>query len=436
MEELFIGVFALFLILFYLSSGIWVFIGLILVSVTLQLTVLGFSFERVGGILSRVLLRSSSSWELAAIPMFIWMGEIIYRTDISNRLFAGLIPLTRRLPGRLLHINVVGAALFASISGSSTATTVMVGKISLKQLFDRGYSRNVAIGSLAGAGSLGLLIPPSIVMIVYGILAEVSIVKLFTAGIVPGLMVAGLYSAYIIGLSVFRPDTVGESSLSERHTVFDGLKNLAPILVLMFIVLGSIYSGLATPSEAAAIGVVSALTVTAAIGQLSFSMLKASLEGAIRTSAMVVTLVVAAAFLSTTMGYLRLPQNVATFIASLELSPYTLMIAFAFFYLLLGLFLEGISITVMSLPIILPLVLNAGFDPIWFGIFLILMVELATITPPVGFNLFVIQGLTQDSIGRVARAAGPFFLLLCLGVVLLTAFPGIALWLPSLMENG
>lgn len=441
MPEIAVGAVILLLVFVFLGLGIWVFVGLLLVSVTAQALVLGFPPDKIGAIAARILLRSANSWELAAIPMFVWMGDLMFRTDISQRLFNGLAPLAGKVPGRLMHVNVVGSALFAAVCGSSTATTITVGKVSLSELSKRGYNRDTAIGSLAGAGSLGLLIPPSIVMIVYGILAEVSILSVFAAGIVPGLMIAALYSSYIGLLAAFRPEmvyaaqpTVPGPSESERIS-WRSLADLLPVLSLIVLVLASLYSGLATPSEAAAIGVAATLLVVTAMGQLTPSVFVESLASAVRMSAMVVSLVLAAALLSTTMGYLRVPQAVATAISSLELSPYALIALLAVFYVLLGMFLEGISITVMTLPITLPLVVGAGFDPIWFGVFLILMVELATITPPVGFNLFVLQGLTDYSIGRVAWAAAPFFLLMCLGVVLLTAFPAIALWLPSVLAG-
>ncbi len=436
MSELGAGIIVLLLIFFYLGIGVWVFIGLIMVSFTVQVLVLDFPLDKIGSIMARILLRSSSAWELAAIPMFVWMGDIIFRTDISQRLFNGLAPIVEKIPGRLLHTNIIGCTLFAAVSGSSTATTVTVGKISLAELSRRNYDQAISAGSLAGAGSLGLLIPPSIVMIVYGILAEVSIIALFTAGILPGLMIAALYSGYIAVRCSFWPAVnSGHQMEAPRPIAWGDIANLLPVLALVLIVLGSIYSGLATPSEAAAIGVAATLVMTLAIGQLNFRLFTRSLMSSVKMSAMVVSLVLAAALLSTTMGYLHLPQSVARLIAGLELSPYALIALLALFYILLGLCLEGISITVMTLPITLPLIVQAGFDPLWFGIFLILMVELATITPPVGFNLFVLQGLTNMSIGQIARAAFPFFILLCVGVVLLTAFPQIALWLPAQMAG-
>ena len=437
MTDLGAALIVLCLIFLFLGSGIWVFVGLLLVSFTVQFFLLDFPIGRIGSIATKIMMRSASSWELAAIPMFIWMGDIIFRTDISQRLFNGLAPLVARIPGRLLHVNIVGCTLFAAVSGSSTATTATVGKISLEELSKRQYDPLLSVGSLAGAGSLGLLIPPSIVMIVYGILAEVSIVSLFAAGVIPGLMVAFLYSSYIALRATFDPKISAQLADQETLPIRIGdFLNLLPIVILIVIVLGAIYSGLATPSEAAAIGVLAALAIAACTGQLTFSIINSSLISAVKMSAMVISLVIAAALLSTTMGYLHLPQSVAHLIAGLELSPYALIAMLAMFYILLGLFLEGISITVMSLPITLPLIIQAGFDPLWFGVFLILMVELATITPPVGFNLFVLQGLTKLPISTIARASLPFFLLMCLGVILLTIFPGIALWLPHALKGG
>lgn len=434
MEALVAGLVILVLILFFLGLGVWVFAGLFLVSVSGLFLLLDMPAQRIGVIGTNIIFRYASAWELAAIPMFIWMGEIIFRTDISSRLFRGLSPLVDFVPGRLLHTNILGCTLFAAVSGSSAATTATVGKITTTELKRRGYDRDLAIGSLAGAGSLGLLIPPSIVMIIYGILAEVSISRLFAAGILPGLLVAAIYSTYIMLRALAQPEKAPREAtqltLLQRLT---GALNLLPVLFLMLIVLGSIYSGLATPSEAAAVGVAAAVIVALGLRQLTWQIFRDSLMGAIRTSCMVCIILISAAFLSTAMGYLHVPSNIARTIGEMNLSPIALILALSLFYILLGLFLDGISIIVMSLPITLPLAMLAGFDPVWFGIYLVLMVELGQVTPPVGFNLFVIQGLTGETIGRVAWAALPFFLLMCLAVAVITAFPGIALWLPGVL---
>ena len=434
MDALIGGLIVLLFLVFFLGAGTWIFAGLILVSICGLSLILDFSFHRIGVIITKILYRYASTWELAAIPMFMWMGEIIFRTDVSDRLFRGLSPLVDKIPGRLLHTNVAGCTLFAAVSGSSTATTATVGKITTTELAQRGYDTNLSIGSLAGAGSLGLLIPPSIVLIIYGLLAELSVSRLFAAGIFPGLVISGLYSSYIAVRCTLNPRLVPERE--EKYTWRDrlyGLVLLTPVVFLVFVVLGSIYTGLATPSEAAAVGVAGTILVTVVLRQLTWQIFKDSLMGAVKLSCMVCIILVAAAFLSTAMGYLHIPAEIASFIATLGLSPYALLVILAIFYIILGFFLDGISIVVMSLPITLPLVVQAGFDPIWFGIFLVLMVELGQVTPPVGFNLFVLQGLTRHSIGRVAYAALPFFVLMCIGVVIITIWPEIALWLPGVL---
>tara|TARA_E500000178_G_scaffold31462_1_gene28543 strand:- start:3001 stop:4314 length:1314 start_codon:yes stop_codon:yes gene_type:complete len=432
MESLFIAFIVLLLVIYYLGLGVWVFAGLLLVSTTGLVFLIDMPLDRIGKIMAPLVIRSATSWEISAIPMFIWMGELMLRTDMSDRLFRGLSPLTYHLPGRLLHTNIAGSALFAAISGSSAATTATVGKITISELGKRGYSKTLTFGSLAGAGSLGLLIPPSIVMIVYGVLAEVSIARLFAAGVFPGIMIAALYSGYVIIISILNSSVAPPDR--DRPGLKDaaiGLFNLIPIAMLIFIVLGSIYSGLATPSEAAAVGVVATMVMVILTGQFTKDVFFSTLVSAVQTSCMIAVILIAAAFLSTAMGFLHVPQDVAKAIGVMNLSPYALIAILAVFYVLLGMFLEGISITVMSLPITLPLILAAGFDPIWFGIFLVIMVELAQITPPIGFNLFIIQGLTGTSIIKIAVAAAPFFVLMCIGVVLLIAFPEIALWLPN-----
>lgn len=434
MDPLFVVVAVLGLIFLFLGLGVYVFAGLLLVSATSLYFILDFPLNRIGSILATIVVRSSTSWELAAIPMFVWMGEMMFRTDISGRLFAGLSPLVRKIPGGLLHTNVLGSAMFAAISGSSAATTATVGKITLAELSARGYSRSLAFGSLAGAGSLGLMIPPSIVMIVYGVLAEVSIARLFAAGVVPGLMIAAIYSAYIMIVCGMRKGlTPLETEPLRLKEVLKGLWTLFPLVVLMVVVLGLIYSGVATPSESAAVGIFVTLILILVTRQFTWRVMYDALIASVVTSCMITSILISAAFLSTSMGYLHVPQNVAALISKMDLSPYQLILVLTVFYLVLGLFLEGVSITVMSLPITLPLILHAGFDPVWFGVFLILMVEMAQITPPVGFSLFIIQGLSGSPIGAVARASAPFFVLMLIATALLLYFPTIALWLPDLL---
>jgi len=423
-----VGVIALILVI--LGMGVWVFAGLAMVAL-LSLVLIGdVSLSRAGAILSRIIFRAGNSWELAAIPLFILMGELIFRSNISDRLFRGLEPWTRHIPGGILHTNVFGCAMFAAVSGSSAATTATVGKITTNELKVRGYDRQLSIGSLAGAGSLGLLIPPSIVMIVYGVQAEVSITKLFMSGVLPGILVAALYTGYLMTRALMDP-SIAPKETGSTVTKLQSLGLLFPVLLLITIVMGAIYSGIATPSEAAAVGVLATLVLLAVERQLNFEIFREALVGTLLSSTMVCSILITAALLSTAMGYLHLPAELATYIASLGLSPAWLLLALALFYVLLGLFLDGISITVMSLPITLPIIIQAGFEPLWFGVFLVIMVELGQITPPVGFNLFVLQGLTGEKIGKVAKASFPFFILMCIAALLLCIFPDIALWLPN-----
>ncbi len=432
MDPIVIALASFLLILLFLGMGVWVFAGLLLVSVTSLYFLLDMSLQRIGVVMTPLIIRSATSWEASAIPLFIWMGEIMLRTDISRRLFEGLSPFAHYLPGRLLHTNVLGSTLFAAICGSSAATTATVGKITAGELESRGYSKALNYGSLAGAGSFGLLIPPSIVMIVYGVLAEVSISKLFAAGVVPGLLMAALYSGYIGAVALIRPNMVPKDVTSPGlKELWRGAVKLFPLIVLIAVVLGLIYSGLVTPSEAAAVGVAATLVLTVLTRQLTWKVFTESLRASVYTSTMIIAILITASFLSTAMAYLHVPQEVAKFIAGMELSPYGLIAVLAVFFICIGMFLEGISITVMSLPITLPLILAAGFDPIWFGVFLVIMTELAQITPPVGFNLFILQGLTGTSILKVALYAFPFFVLMCVAAAIIVFFPEVALWLPN-----
>jgi C4-dicarboxylate transporter DctM subunit len=414
-----------------LASGFWIALSLLVTAgVGLEL----FTRLPVDRIMAQALWNSLNSWSLAALPMFIFLGEMILRTRMSRLLFEGLIPWVQFVPGRLLHINVVGSALFAAVSGSSPATAATIGKITLAQLRERGYDRSLSYGSLAGAGTLGLLIPPSIVLIVYGVLAEVSIGRLFVAGIVPGLLLATLFSLYIIVRVALDPrlgpDETERFSWRERLVA---LAKLSPVALLIVFILGSIYLGFATPSEAAAIGVVLSVIVAAALGDLSWKTFLEAVRGTLNTTAMIGFIIAGASFLSVAMGYLRLPATIARQIAVWGLEPYVLIAILTLFYIVLGFFLDGISIIVMTLPISLPLIVQAGFSPLWFGIFLTVVIEAGQITPPVGFNLFVIQGLTEEPVERVALAALPFFVLLLLGVLLLTLVPSLVTWLPGFM---
>lgn len=414
-----------------LASGIWVGFSLFIVGFV---GMIFFGTLPAGNNMASSVWATIEKWEYVALPLFILMGEILFRSGISEKLFKALVPWLYRLPGGLLLMNIVSCTLFAAVSGSSAATTATVGRITLAEFDKLGYDRPLAMGSLAGAGTLGFLIPPSLIMIVYAILAEVSIGKMFAAGILPGLLLAGIYSSYIIYRGIRNPEIAPRTQESYSWTDrLVALKDLAPTLALILMVLGSIYAGIATPTEAAALGAFGAALFAFLNRRLNLKITFDCLINAVKTNAMIMMIVVGAGFLSRVMGFLGIPAAITQAITEMGLSPYTLMIILGAFYLVLGCLLDGFSIVVMTLPIALPMVTQAGFDPIWFGIYLILMVEVSQITPPVGFNLFVIQGLTGEPIMNIARYALPFFFLMLLTTAILTVFPEIALLLPRLM---
>lgn len=391
-------------------------------------------WDKIGGLLSNSIYNSTNSWSLTALPLFILMGEILYRTSISTRLLNGLLPWLSKIPGGLLHINVFACSLFAAVSGSSAATTATVGKITLAELSKREYSRGLAIGSLAGAGTLGFLIPPSLIMIIYGILSDTSIGKLFIGGVIPGIMLAGCYSLYIIIVAMINPKVMPQKT--EAYTVaqkITALKDLLPILGLIFAVLGGIYLGITTPTEAAAIGVIGALLLAVAFKNLTWEIFKASIINAVKTNCMICFIILAASFLAQVVGFVGIARAVSVYIASLHLSPYLLILVVGLMYILLGMMLDGISIVVMTLPIVLPIIIAAGFEPLWFGIFLVFMVELSQITPPVGFSIFVIQGISKENVNTILKATFPFFIIMVLMVILVTIFPEIVSYLPNKM---
>ena len=416
-----------------LGSGVW--IGLTLSGVAwigMQL----FSSRPAGDAMAVTIWGSSSSWTLTALPLFIWMGEILFRTRLSNDMFRGLAPWVQSLPGRLLHTNVIGCTIFAAVSGSSAATCATIGKMTLPELQRRGYPDSISIGSLAGAGTLGLLIPPSIIMIVYGVSADVSIAQLFMAGVLPGILLAGLFSGYLVVWALLNPGRVppADPPMTLREKLHES-RHLIPVVLLIAAVLGSIYSGVATATEAAAVGVLGALVLSAAQGSLSWATFKDSLMGGTRLYCMIAMILAGASFLTLAMGYIGLPRHLAEWIGSLNLSPVALLAALMGFYIVLGCFLDGISMVVLTMGVILPTVQKAGIDLLWFGIFVVLVVEMAQITPPVGFNLFVLQGMTQREIGWLARVALPFFLLMMAAVALIWFIPGIVTALPAQMSR-
>jgi C4-dicarboxylate transporter DctM subunit len=414
-----------------LGSGVW--IGLTLAGVAwigMEL----FSSRAAGDAMAITIWGAASSWTLTALPLFVWMGEILFRTKLSESMFRGLAPWVNALPGRLLHTNILGSTIFAAVSGSSAATCATIGKMSIPELTKRGYPPEKIVGSLGGASTLGLLIPPSIIMIVYGVAAEVSIAKLFVAGVLPGLMLASLFSGHLMVWALLNPDKV---PLSDTRMTFaqklSESRHLIPVILLISGVIGTIYTGIATATEAAAVGVVGALILSAAQGSLNWVTFRESLLGATRLYCMIALILAGAAFLTLAMGYIGLPRHLAEFVTGLQLSPAVLLIALALFYIVLGCFLDGISMIVLTMGVILPTVTAAGIDLIWFGIFIVIVVEMAQITPPVGFNLFVLQGMTQREITWIAKVCMPYFFLMVLALLLLWWFPQIVTWMPSRM---
>jgi C4-dicarboxylate transporter, DctM subunit len=432
MDELYLTGIFLFVLFFLLGTGVWVGLALLGVAwVGMEL----FTSRPAGDAMITTIWTASSSWALTALPLFIWMGEILFRTRLSEDMFKGLSPWMGRLPGRLLHSNIVGCTVFAAVSGSSAATVTTVGKMSIPELRRRGYPEPQIVGTLAGAGTLGLMIPPSLTLIVYGVTINESIAKLFIAGIVPGLVLAALFMGYIVVWALMRRDQVpeGDMAASFREKLWQS-RFLIPVVCLILTVLGSIYLGFATATEAASFGVLGGLLLAALQGSLTWQTFTASLMGAVRTSCMIALILAGSAFLSLSMGFTGLPRALASWIATLQLSPVELIAALTLFYIVLGCFLDGISIVVLTMAVVEPMIRGAGIDLIWFGVFIVVVVEMAQITPPVGFNLFVLQGMTGHEINYIARSAVPFFLLMCVMVVLLVMLPGLATWLPETMR--
>ncbi|MEM9796385.1 MAG: TRAP transporter large permease subunit [Pseudomonadota bacterium] len=431
MSDPLIGLVLLLVLFAMLALGLWVALALAAVALV---AMLAFSNAPAGLVMATTFWGHSHSWSLAALPLFILMGEILLRSRLSKDMFTGLAPWLGGLPGRLLHVNVLGCAIFAAVSGSSAATAATIGRMSVPELDARGYPQSLVIGTLAGSATLGLLIPPSIILIVYGVATEQSIARLFVAGILPGLMLVVLFALYVAVRAWLNPALI--PAAPARLPMRDRLaasRALIPVALLILGVIGSIYTGLASPTDAAALGVVLSVILAFSTGGFSWALLGDALMSAARTSCMIALILLGAAFLSVAMGFTGLPRNLAAWIGAMGLSPYALLAVLTLFFIVLGCFLDGISVVVLTTSIILPMIQAVGIDPLWFGIYLVIVVEMSQITPPVGFNLFVIQGLTGLDILKIAKAAFPFFLLLLLGVVLITAFPGIVTSLPDAM---
>jgi len=431
MLEIYLTIFFISVLLIFLGSGVWVGISMIGVS---TIGMMMFTSRPVGDAMATTMWSMGSSWSLTALPLFVWMGEILFRTKLSENLFKGLSPWLSKLPGGLIHINILGCAIFAAISGSSAATVATVGKMSIPELRKRNYPESFLLGTLAGSGTLGLLIPPSIILIIYGVTVEESIAKLFIAGIIPGIGLALLFMIYVVGWSLRNKKIM--PIISEDFSFMEKIKQsgqLLPVVLLIFAVIGSIYAGIATATEAASLGVLGALILSYFQKSLTKESFSKSLLGATKTSCMIAFILAGSSFLTLAMAFTGLPKNLAVFIDTLQLSPYMLLLVLTIFYIILGMFLDGISAVVLTMAIIEPMIRQAGFDMIWFGIYLVIVVEMAQITPPVGFNLFVLQGMAKKDMGFIARSAFPLFLLMILAVIIIIAFPQLALWLPEQM---
>jgi C4-dicarboxylate transporter DctM subunit len=430
--EAWIALALVLLIFVLLGAGIWIGIAILGVAwLAMEL----FTNRMAGDSLALTVWGSMSSWTLTALPLFIWMGEILLKTKLSEGMFRGLAPWLQWLPGRLLHTNIIGCTIFAAVSGSSAATCATIGKITLPELAKRKYPEQISIGSLAGAGTLGLLIPPSIIMIVYGVAADVSIGKLFIAGIIPGLMLAGLFMGYTIFWSLRHSDQIppADIRLSFAGKLSES-RHLIPVVLLIAAVLGSIYAGIATATEAASLGVVGALLLGIAQRTLSWAAFRESLMSATRLYCMIALILAGSSFLALSMGFIGLPRQLAEAIGALNLTPFLLILLLMVFYIILGCFLDGISMVVLTMAVLLPTLQTAGIDLLWFGIYIVLVVEMAQVTPPVGFNLFVMQGMTNHQISTIARAAFPYFLMMVVAVFVIWFFPQLVTYLPSQMK--
>jgi C4-dicarboxylate transporter, DctM subunit len=426
--ELLVTILAVLAVL--LASGTWIGLALVIVSVV---AIEAFTSHSSGAPVATTLWSSSSSWMLSSLPMFIWMGDILFRTRLSEDLFRGLAPLMGRFPGGLLHTNVMGCTIFGSVSGSSAATLTTVAQMTVPELKKRNYPEKYIIGTLAGPATLGLMIPPSIIMIVYGVMTNESIAAINIAGVFPGLVLALMFTVYVMVIAKtdrsFKPTPEASTTWREKWSAF---WLLVPVHVLLFVVIGSMFVGI-TATEAATVGVAGALALAWWQKTLTWQNFVESLMGATRTSAMITLILLGSAALSLAMGYTGLPNALAAWVATLELSAFSLLMILLGMYIVLGCFLDGISCVVLTIGIVEPMVRQAGIDMVWFGIFVVLVVELAQITPPVGFNLFVLQGMTGHNIFRVAYWSLPMFLIMLVMVFVMIAFPGLATWLPQQM---
>ncbi len=431
MDILAVGGILLFLMLLLLTGGVWIAMTLAICGWVGQAF---FTSTAPGKNLFSAFWESNASWELAALPLFIWMGEILFRTRLSEEMFEGLAPWLNRIPGRLMHTTILGCGIFGSVSGSSAATCATISKVALPELLKRGYDEKIALGSLATAGTLGILIPPSITMVVYAVAADASIIRIFLAGFLPGFLLMALFSGYIAWWAWRHPEK--QPPAEPRTTFMEKLrasKNLIPCALLIVFIVWVLVAGYATATECAAYGVVGSLALAAWSRSLTWENFWAGLMGTTRTSCMIMFILAGASFLTKTMAFTGIPRELAEWVDAMHLSPYALIAVLTAVYLVLGTALDGISMIVLTSAVVLPMIQKAGFDLVWFGIFIVLLVEIAEVTPPVGFNLFVLQNMTGKDSNTIARAAIPFFVCLVVCIALITLFPVIVTWLPDVV---
>jgi tripartite ATP-independent transporter DctM subunit len=428
-----ISVFLAVLLLVLLAGGLWIAIAMIVVG---AVAVAFFTNTSAGMLLATTVFGGSTDWALTALPLFIWMGEILFRTRLADQMFTGLAPWLSRLPGRLAHTNVLACGIFAAVSGSSTATTATIGRITVSELARRGYDERLVLGSLAGSGTLGILIPPSIIMIVYGVAADVAITQLFIGGVLPGILLMGLFALVVAGDAILHPQKVppADPPTSFLHKL-KASRELIPVFVLIFGVIGSLYFGIATATEAAGVGVVGALAIAAWSRTLTWKNFLDSVYAAVRTNCMIFFILAGSMFLTGAMGFTGIPRQLASMVGAQGLTPGEIIVFLTILIIIMGCFIDGISIVVLTASVLMPVVEAAKIDPLWFGIYLIFVVEMGLVTPPVGFNLFVIQGLTKRDLPYIAWAAMPYFLAMCVAVLLIWWFPQIVTWLPAQMAG-
>jgi len=419
-----------------LAAGVWIFAAMLVVSIVGLYVLNDYSFVRIGSMLTSVQWKTMTSFELAALPLFVWMGEILFRTRLSEQIFRGLAPWVNWLPGRLLHVVVLACGIFGSVSGSSTATCATISKIALPELKRRGYDEEITIGALCSGGTLGILIPPSIIMVLYAVAAEVSLVKLFIAGFLPGFLMMSLFSGYIVVWALMNPDKSpkGADQMTLRQK-FSLLIELGPITALLVFVFGALFAGWITATECAAWGVLGAILIALHSRTLNWRSFRDSVQSTLRTSCMIAILIAAAGFMSTFMAIAGIPKAVAVAISAMQLSPFALIALLTVVYILLGIFLDGVSMILLTLPVVLPMVTGAGFDPLWFGIFLIIVIEMAELSPPVGFNLFVLQNMTGKDVFTIGWMSLPFFLMMVVTAAMITFWPEIVMVLPDLYSH-